>query len=244
MTIEIREIFNESRKTYGHRRIKKALKRKGIQCSNHRVSRLMRENGMFSRQKQKFKATTNSKHNFPVAPNLLKKDFQAKTRNEKWVGDITYIPTDEGWLYLAAIEDLFTRKVVGWALDSRMTKKLTLDAIEQSLKRERPSEGLIFHSDRGSQYAAYAYQDKLETSGIRQSMGAKGDCYDNSSMGSFFATLKKELTHRRRFRSRAEARLAIIDYIETSYNSRRLHSSLGYLSPIEFEKAQSSSQAA
>ncbi len=244
LTIEIREIFHESRKTYGHRRIKKALKRKGIKCSNRRVSRLMQEDGLVCRQKRKFKATTNSKHHFPIAPNLLKKNFQAKTLNEKWAGDITYIPTDEGWLYLAAVEDLFTRKVVGWALDSRMTKQLTLDAIEQSIKRERPSEGLIFHSDRGSQYAAYAYQDKLEACGIRQSMGAKGDCYDNASMESFFATLKKELIHGRRFKSRSEARLAIIEYIETWYNSRRIHSSLGYMSPVEFERAQSRSQAA
>jgi len=196
----------------------------------------MRENGLISVLKTKFKATTNSKHNYPVAPNLLGKDFSAKSKNEKWCGDITYIATDEGWLYLAAVEDLYHKKIVGWALDSRMTKELTLKAIDQAINREKPSEGLIFHSDRGSQYAAYDYQDKLRENGIRQSMSAKGDCYDNACMESFFATLKKELVHRRRFKTREEAKIAIIDYIETWYNSRRSHSSLDYMSPMEYEQ--------
>ncbi|SET15787.1 Integrase core domain-containing protein, partial [Anaerobranca gottschalkii DSM 13577] len=165
--------------------------------------------------KTKFKATTNSNHNYPVAPNLLNKDFSTQAKNEKWVGDITYIPTGEGWLYLAAIKDLYNKKIVGWALDSRMTKKLTLDALDQAIKRERPNKGLIFHSDRGSQYAAFDYQDKLRENGIIQSMSAKGDCYDNACMESFFATLKKDLIHRRRFKTREEAKIAIINYIET-----------------------------
>lgn len=244
LVMEIRLIFKESRQTYGHRRIKKALRKKGIKCSNRRVARLMREHGMISRLKRRFKATTNSKHNYPITPNLLAKDFQSKMPNKKWVGDITYIPTDEGWLYLAAVEDLFTRKVVGWALDSRMTKQLTINAVDQAITKERPSEGLIFHSDRGSQYAAYAYQDKLVAHSIRQSMSSKGDCYDNASMESFFATLKKDLIHGRRFRTRAEAKLAVIDYIETWYNSKRLHSSLDYMSPMEFERQYRRSQAA
>lgn len=233
---KITKIFNESDSTYGHRRIKKQLKRQGIKCSNQRVKRLMRENGLISVHKVKYKATTNSKHNYPVAPNLLQKDFKAEAPGQKWVGDITYIATEEGWLYLAAVEDLYHRKVVGWALDSRMTKQLILKAIDQAIRRERPEKGLIFHSDRGSQYAAYDYQDKLKDHGIRQSMSAKGDCYDNSPMESFFATLKKELTHRKRFKTREEAKLAIINYIETWYNSRRIHSSLGDMSPMEFER--------
>lgn len=152
------------------------------------------------------------------------------------MGDITYIPTAEGWLYLAAIEDLYHRKVVGWALGSRMTKQLTITALEQAIHRERPKKGLIFHSDRGAQYAAHDYQDKLREHGIRQSMSAKGDCYDNSPMESFFATLKKELIHRRRFKTREQAKIAIISYIETWYNPKRIHSSLGDMSPIEFER--------
>jgi putative transposase len=233
---EIKKIFTESDRTYGHRRIKKELKRRGIKTSNHRVRRLMNEHGLVSVLRVKYKATTNSNHNYPVAPNLLRKDFAAEKANQKWVGDITYIPTQEGWLYLAAIEDLFHKKIVGWSLDSRMTKKLTLTALNQAICREKPSRGLIFHSDRGSQYAAYDYQDMLRAHGIKQSMSAKGDCYDNACIESFFATLKKELIHRRRFKTRDEARTAIINYIETWYNSRRLHSSLGYMSPMEFEK--------
>jgi putative transposase len=235
----IKKIFDESDSTYGHRRIKKELKKKGIKTSNHRVRRLMRENGLISVLKSKYKATTNSNHNYPVAPNLLNKNFIAESRNQKWVGDITYIPTEEGWLYLAAVEDLYHKKIVGWALDSRMTKQLTLKAINQAITRERPDKGLIFHSDRGTQYAAYDYQDKLRAHGIRQSMSAKGDCYDNACMESFFATLKKDLVHRRRFKTREEAKIAIINYIETWYNSRRSHSSLGYMSPMEYERYHS-----
>lgn len=233
---QIKKIFDESDSTYGHRRIKKELKKKGIKTSNHRVRRLMRENGLISVLKSKYKATTNSNHNYPVAPNLLNKDFTAKIRNQKWVGDITYIPTGEGWLYLAAVEDLYHKKIVGWALDGRMTKQLTLKAINQAITRERPEKGLIFHSDRGTQYAAYDYQDMLRLHGIRQSMSAKGDCYDNACMESFFATLKKELIHRRRFKTREEAKVAIINYIETWYNCKRTHSSLGYMSPMEYER--------
>lgn len=201
---KITKIFNASDATYGHRRIKKQLRKEGFKCSKDRIKRIMCENGLVSVHKVKYKATTNSKHNYPVAPNLLQKDFSAEAPSQKWVGDITYIPTAEGWLYLAAIEDLHHRKVVGWALGSRMTKQLTITALEQAIHRERPKRGLIFHSDRGSQYAAHDYQDKLREHGIRQSMSAKGDFYDNSPMESFFATLKKELIHRRRFKTREQ----------------------------------------
>lgn len=232
----IKEVFDESDSTYGHRRIKRKLKKKGIKASNNRIRRLMRENGLVSALKSKFKATTNSNHNYPVAPNLLNKDFTTQAKNQKWVGDITYVATEEGWLYLAAVEDLYHKKIVGWALNSRMTKQLTLNAIDQAITRERPANGLIFHSDRGSQYAAYDYQDKLRNNGIRQSMSAKGDCYDNACMESFFATLKKDLIHRRRFKTREEAKIAIINYIETWYNPKRSHSSLDYMSPMEYEQ--------
>jgi len=237
----IKEIFDESDSTYGHRRIKKALRKRGIKTSNQRVRRLMKENGLISVLKSKYKATTNSNHSYPVAPNLLNKDFKADMANQKWVGDITYISTQEGWLYLAAIEDLYHKKIVGWALDSRMTKQLTIKALDQAIRRERPQKGLIFHSDRGSQYAAYDYQDKLKENGIRQSMSAKGDCYDNACMESFFATLKKDLVHRKRFKTREEAKLSIINYIETWYNCKRSHSSLGYMSPMEYQRYHSNS---
>lgn len=236
LLIEIAKVFKESKETYGHRRIKKALRKQGIKCSSQRVRRIMRENGMISVHKVKYKATTNSNHNYPVAPNLLEKNFTATAPGQKWVGDITYIPTGEGWLYLAGVEDLYHRKIVGWSLGNRMTKQLTINAIDQAIRRELPEGGLIFHSDRGSQYAAYDYQDKLRANSIRQSMSAKGDCYDNASMESFFATLKKELIHRKRFKTRAEARLAIIDYIETWYNAKRIHSGLDYMSPMEYER--------
>jgi len=232
----IKKIFDESDSTYGHRRIKKELKKMGIKTSNRRVRRLMNEHGLFSVLRTKYKATTNSNHNYPVAPNLLNMDFEAERANQKWVGDITYIPTQEGWLYLAAIEDLYHKKIVGWALDSRMTKQLTLTAMNQAIHRERPGRGLIFHSDRGSQYAAYDYQDMLRAHCIKQSMSAKGNCYDNACIESFFATLKKELVHRKRFKTRDEAKIAIINYIETWYNAKRSHSSLDYMSPMEYER--------
>jgi len=243
LIIHIKEIFDESDSTYGHRRIKRQLRKKGIKTSNQRVRRLMKEYGLISVLRSRYKATTNSNHNYPVAPNLLNKDFKAKKINQKWVGDITFIATQEGWLYLAAVEDLYHKKIVGWALDSRMTKQLTISALEMAIKREKPQKGLICHSDRGSQYAAYDYQDKLRENGIRQSMSAKGDCYDNACMESFFATLKKDLVHRRRFKTREEAKLAIINYIETWYNSKRSHSSLDYMSPMEYEKYHRENQS-
>lgn len=196
----------------------------------------MKELSLVPIQARKFKATTNSKHSFPVAPNLLKQDFKANAPCQKWVGDITYIRTDEGWLYLATVIDLFSRKIVGWALRSRMTKQLVIDAMKHAIRHERSSHGLIFHSDRGSQYASYDYQDCLRDHDIRQSMSGKGDCYDNACAESFFATLKKELVHRQHFKTRSQASLAIVDYIVTWYNSKRIHSYLDDLSPLQFEK--------
>lgn len=196
----------------------------------------MKELHLVPVQTKKFKATTNSKHSLPVAPNLLKQDFSAQAPCQKWVGDITYIATGEGWLYLATVIDLFSRRVVGWAISDRMTKQLVINAINMAIMNEHPPKGLIFHSDRGSQYASYDFQDLLREHEILQSMSAKGDCYDNACAESFFATIKKELIHRRRFSTRSQATLAILQYIVSWYNPQRIHSALGDLSPMEFER--------
>ncbi len=236
MVIEIKRVYHQSYETYGARRIKARLEKEGIKCGKNRVSRLMRENGICSRLKRKYKATTNSNHRYPVAPNLLNQDFTADRPNEKWVGDLTYIWTDEGWIYLAAVEDLFHKEVIGWAFGSRITKEVTIEAIKMAIGKESPSEGLIFHSDRGSQYAAYAYQDILRENNINQSMSRKGNCYDNAVIESFFSSLKKDRIYGKKFRTREDAKSSVIEYIELFYNSRRLHSSLGYNSPREFKE--------
>jgi transposase InsO family protein len=234
---KIRKVHKVSRETYGSPRVTHALKNEGIACSKNRVAKLMRENKIIARTKRKFKATTNSKHNYPVADNILKQDFTATKPNQIWVADITYIPTDEGWLYLAAIVDLYQRKVVGWAMDSTMTKQLCIDALKQAIGRQMPQKGLIHHSDRGVQYASKEYQKVLQNNDFTASMSRKGNCYDNACMESFFGTLKTELIYFTRFKTRAEARLAIFEYIEVFYNRIRLHSKLGYKSPVDFEKS-------
>jgi putative transposase len=244
LLIQILDVHRESGETYGSYRMTKALKKKGIQCGKNRVAKIMRKNHIFCRTRRKYKATTYSNHSYPVAPNLLKQDFTVDKPNAVWVGDITYIGTDEGWLYLAAVEDLFSRKVVGWALDSVMPTKLTKSALSMAIGRRNPSAGLIFHSDRGVQYASFEYQEYLRQHKMIQSMSAKGDCYDNACAESFFATLKKELIHGRKFKTRVEAKRAVINYIETWYNSRRLHSTLGYMSPNEFEREHHNCQVA
>lgn len=233
----IKKVFNQSRQTYGSPRITYALKNQGIACSKNRVARLMKENNIKPKTKRKFKATTNSKHNYPVADNILNRNFNPTAPNQAWVADITYIPTDEGWLYLAAVVDLFNRKVVGWAMDSTMTKELVISALKQAIGRYNPPAGIIHHSDRGTQYASYEYQELLKKHGFISSMSRKGNCYDNACMESFFGTLKTELIYLTRFKTRAEARLAVFDYIEVFYNRTRLHSKLGYKSPVDFERS-------
>lgn len=233
---KIRKVHKVSRGTYGSPRITKALKKEGIACGRNRVARLMRENGIAAKTKRKYKATTNSKHNYPVAENLVNQNFTVNQPNQVWVADITYIATDEGWLYLAAVEDLFQRKIVGWAMDSTMTRQLVLDALKQAVWRYQPLAGLIHHSDRGSQYASHEYQKALKDYKMIGSMSRKGNCYDNACMESFFGTLKRELIYGTRFRTRAEARQAIFEYIEVFYNRIRLHSALGYMSPVEYEQ--------
>jgi putative transposase len=195
----------------------------------------MKKNNIVSCRPRKFKATTNSKHNYPVAPNLLNQNFKVAKANYAWVADITYIPTDEGWLYLATIKDLYHKKVIGCSMDSTMTKELAMNALKQAISRVRPPQGVIHHSDRGSQYASHAYQNILREHGFRASMSRKGNCYDNACAESFFSALKNELVYLTRFKTRQEARLAIFEYIEVFYNRTRLHASLGYRTPHEFQ---------
>lgn len=235
LLVEIKAIHQAKRGVYGSPRIHAELKSQG-QCHGlKRVARLMRENDIRARRKRKFKVTTDSKHSHPVAPNLLQRDFEATAPNQKWVADITFIPTREGWLYLAAILDLYSRTVVGWSMASRMTRRLVLDALEMAVGRRRPGPGLLHHSDRGSQYACGDYQKALQAYGMICSMSRKGDCWDNAPMESFFHTLKTELVHHRDYRTRGEAKADIFDYIEVFYNRNRRHSALGFCTPEEYE---------
>ena len=204
-------------------------------CSRGRVHRLMKAVGIQSVRKKAYKATTNSRHSHPIAPNLLKRQFSFAQPNQAWVGDITYIPTAEGWLYVAAVKDLCTKKIVGYAFSNRIDTQLTLAALNMAVRRERPGPGLIFHSDRGVQYAAEAFRDRLAALGIRQSMSRKGTPYDNAVAESFFSCLKCELVHLRRYDSRRATQADIFAYIEAFYNTLRPHSPIGWLSPCAFE---------
>ena len=200
-----------------------------------RVARLMRADGLRGKAARKYKATTNSNHNLPVAPNLLEQDFTATSPNQKWVSDITYIATDEGWLYLAVVLDLYARRVVGWAMSDRMTAKLVCDALQMALWRRRRPRGVIVHSDRGNQYCSSAHRGLLRDNGLLCSMSKKGDCYDNAAMESWNHSLKVEAIHGERFVTRQMAIDHVFEYIEIYYNRKRLHSRLGYLSPETFE---------
>lgn len=234
---QIKEIHTASRETYGSPRVHAALVRQGIHCNKKRVERLMRVHKIRGKQRGRRRVkTTDSAHNLPVAPNLLRRQFQADTPNRKWVTDITYIPTDQGWLYLAAVVDLFSRRVVGWSMGSTMQGSLVKNALWMAIADRRPPAGLLHHSDRGSQYASFAYQSLLGDYQIVASMSRTGNCYDNAPMESFFGTLKCELVHDRHYRTRAQARQDIFEYIEVFYNRKRLHSSLGYLSPAQYEQ--------
>ena len=233
----IRIEFNKSRQTYGPRRLSKVLKQTyELNIGRTRVHEIMAENNIVPKTVKKFKATTYSNHNYPIAPNLLNRNFQVKAANMAWVSDITYISTREGWLYLAAVMDLHSGKVVGWAMDKQMTQNLVMDALKQAVGRARPPRGVILHSDRGVQYACKSYRNLLSRLGFVQSMSRKGNCLDNAPMESFFDTLKTELVYHEDYKTRAEARLSIFDYIETFYNNIRLQERLGYLSPNDFER--------
>lgn len=227
--------FNKSRQTYGPRRLSKTIKQTyKLNVGRTRVRNIMDENNIVPKTIKKFKATTYSDHNYPVAPNLLNRNFQVKAANVAWVSDITYIRTREGWLYLAAVIDLYSGKVVGWAMDQQMTQSLVIDALKQAVGRANLPRGVVLHSDRGVQYACKNYRNLLKRLGFVQSMSRKGNCWDNAPMESFFGTLKTELVYHEDYKTRSEARLSIFDYIETFYNSIRLQQRLGYLSPNDF----------
>lgn len=233
--LEITAIHAESRHRYGSPRIHAELVARGCRTSRKRVARLMRVHGLAARRRRRFRVTTQSRHPFPIAPNVLARQFDRAHPDQAWVTDITYIPTGEGWLYLAVILDLCSRFAVGWAMSARITDELTLDALGMALARRRPPLGLLLHSDRGSQYASGDYQQLLAQHGIVCSMSRRGNCWDNAVAESFFATLKVELVHDATWETRATARTELFDYIEQFYNGQRRHSALGYLSPRVFE---------
>lgn len=233
---KIQEIFNKNKGRYGSPRITDDLREQGHQCGKNRIAELMRQNGIKAKGKRKYKVTTDSEHSKQVAPNLLNQKFTATAMNQIWVTDITYIWTREGWLYLAAILDLHTRGVIGWALESRMTKELVAKAFVQAIMNRKPPRGVIHHSDRGSQYASDDYRRLMKLYGFVPSMSRKGNCWDNALMESFFHTLKTELVHDENYRTRAEARKSIFEYIEIYYNRQRKHSALGYKTPWQMEK--------
>ena len=210
--------------------------KENIPCSRGTVHRLMKKHGIKSKRKLKWKATTNSNHNLPVAPNLLEQNFNVKDPNTVWVGDITYNWTNEGWLYTAIVKDLCTKDVVGYAMGDRMTKELVIKAMEMALKREQPKAGLIFHSDRGSQYCSNDFKKLLAANQIRQSMSRKGNCYDNACAENFFSCLKCECTNFYNFRNRDEAKQTIFEYIEVYYNRQRRHAALGWVTPATYKK--------
>ena len=231
----MREVFADSRQTYGSSRIQAALQRRGIACGRNRVARLMRKQGIAAKQRRRrHPVTTQRQPGDPVAPNLLDRDFSAEKPNEKWAGDITFIDTAQGWLYLAVLLDLCTRKVPGWSMADHMQTSLVEGAFQMAVWRQRPGDGLLHHSDQGSQYTSFDYQTQLAALDVQVSMSGVGNCYDNAMVESFFATLKTECASGQ-FATRAEARAAIFEFIEVWYNRQRLHSSLGYRSPEEFE---------
>jgi len=230
----ITHVYVRHRGCYGSPRITRELHDQGRPCGRHRVARLMREHGLQAKAAQRVKITTHSDHHEPVAPNLVQRRFRADQANALWVSDITYIWTDERWLYLAVVLDVYNRKVVGWCLSERLTKELVLEAIQQAVDRERPGAGLVFHSDRGCQYASQAVRHLLLDHQLRQSMSGKGNCYDNALMESFFHTAKVELIHQEKYYTRSQARQSIFEYIEVYYNRQRKHSALGYVTPMQY----------
>ena len=233
---QIRLVHSEHKQRYGAPRIADELKDRGIQCSENRVARRMQVMGIKGIQAKKFKRTTDSDHDKPVAADLIQQDFTAEVVNQKWVSDVTYVWTDEGWLYLAVVMDLYSRAVVGWSMDKRMTQQLVSDALTMALFRRGFPKGVIIHSDRGSQYCSKAYQRLIKVMGLRCSMGRRANCYDNAAMESFFHSLKVELIHRERYTTRAAAKHAMFEYIEVYYNRKRKHSAIGHQIPMLFEQ--------
>lgn len=233
---KIAAIHAESRRTYGSPRIQRELRKNGCRHGRNRIVRLMKQAGLCGRQKGRYRVrTTDSHHDEPIAPNRLATAPKATTPNQLWVADITYIQTQEGWLYLAAILDLYSRKIVGWAMSERIDTALVLKALAMALRHRQPPANLLFHSDRGVQYASGDYRRALAQAGLIASMSRQGNCYDNATMESFWSTLKLELVYRRHFATHSQARTEIFDYIETFYNRQRAHSALDYHSPVDFE---------
>lgn len=249
LKLEIRAVHQKSRRRYGAPRVYAELKAHGARCGHNKVARLMREEGLRGKKCRRFRVTTTSNHDKAVAPNLLARNFDISNRplNSVWVGDITYLPTGEGWLYLAALVDLSSRRIVGWSLGSTLEERLTMRALEMALttRQIREACGMLHHSDRGSQYASRDYQSALDDHGITTSMSRKGDCWDNAVAESFFATLKTEIVADAKWESRSEAKREVIEYLNW-YNFDRRHSTLGYLTPAEYEMKmlQESSPAA
>jgi putative transposase len=240
----VQEAHKISKGTYGARRIAEEILAHGIPCGRTKAATIMRLADVAAKQKKKFKVTTDSKHNLPVAPNLLNREFKVDEPDKAYVSDITYIWTSEGWLYLAVVLDLFSRQIVGWSMSSRIDRTLVIDALRMAVWRRKPARGLLHHSDRGSQYCSLEFQAMLNTFGIICSMSRKGNCWDNSVAESFFGSLKTERVFFANYKTRDEARKDIIDYIEMFYNSRRRHSYLGYVSPREYEDSYQLRKAA
>ena len=238
----IRAIHARFKGAYGSPRVWRELKGQDLPVSRERVARLMKAHGIRARHKRRYKATTDSRHELPVAPNVLDRQFEASRPDQKWTADITYIPTAEGWLYLAVVMDLYTRMIVGWSMDARMTKDLVINALRMAYFRRRPKPGLIHHSDRGSQYCSHDYQALLAEYGMISSMSRKGNCWDNAPMESFFNSLKNERVHGQRYETREQARQDNFEYIEAFYNRSRRHSALGYVSPAQHYAAWQADQ--
>jgi transposase InsO family protein len=236
LEVEIRAADRRTRQVYGAEKLQHDLAEHGIRVGICRIKRIRRKLGIRCKQKRKFKATTNSKHTLPVADNILGQQFKVAAPNKVWVSDITYVPTDEGWLYVAAHKDLFTADIVGYAMGERLTRNLVSQSLFKAVAAKCPAKGLIHHSDRGSQYCSHEYRNLLERFGLLASMSRKGDCYDNAPMESFWGTLKQELVHHHRYRTRQEAIRDITEYIEIFYNRQRLQPGLGFLSPAVFEQ--------
>lgn len=244
LKLEITSIHAMHKGRYGSPRIREDMLELGYSMGRNRVARLMREAELKWRRTKRFRTTTDSNHEFPIAPNVLARNFTAAAPDRAWVGDITYIWTDEGWLYLASILDVFSRRVVGWAVSDRMTTKLATDALEMALWRRQPPPGLVHHTDRGSQYASVEYRKRLNAAGITCSMSRKGNCWDNAVAESFFATLKGELANDAEWGTRNEARRDIFEFVELYYNAKRRHSALGQVSPLAFEQRYQQETAA
>lgn len=232
----IRDQHQLSLQSYGRPRMTEELKEMGLCVGHRRVGRLMKENGLRVVRTRKRKVTTDSDHTFNIAPNLLDRDFSASAPNQKWAGDISYIWTREGWLYLAVIIDLYSRRVIGWAVSNRMKKDLAIRALQMAINLRQPEPGCLHHTDRGSQYCSHAYQKILRGQGFQVSMSGKGNCYDNSAVETFFKTLKAELVWRQNWITRRQAEMTLFEYINGFYNSRRRHSALGWKSPLAFER--------